>query len=193
MFLMACAIRMPAQDKKLYEDAFGEIQDMLSGRQPLNFKRSVFLYENAYSGGALSYKEYCRRIKGITDSINAFIDARGIRSNPNSGQYAIYSYMMEPSALNGNKQFMYDFTDIFGEKDWQPQFVTKLLRTKQGNCHSLPYLYKILAESMGVEAYLAMAPNHVYIKHKDNEGNWVNVELTNASFPAMHGSLQTAT
>ncbi len=62
-------------------------------------------------------------------------------------------------------------------------FVTKLLRTKKGNCHSLPYLFKILAESLGAEAYLALAPNHIYIKHKDSQGNWLNVELTNASFP----------
>ena len=62
-------------------------------------------------------------------------------------------------------------------------FVTKLLNTKTGNCHSLPYLYKILAEETKAEAFLALGPNHLYIKHKDDKGQWVNVELTNGTFP----------
>ncbi|OMP75685.1 MULTISPECIES: hypothetical protein [unclassified Chitinophaga] len=28
-----------------------------------------------------------------------------------------------------------------------------------------------------------LAPNHLYIKHIDEKGQWVNVELTNAGFP----------
>lgn len=48
---------------------------------------------------------------------------------------------------------------------------------------TLPYLYKILAEEIGAEAYLALAPNHLYIKHKDDKGLWVNLELTSGTFP----------
>jgi hypothetical protein len=60
-------------------------------------------------------------------------------------------------------------------------FVTKLLQTKKGNCTSFPYLYKIFANEIGAEAHLAFAPMHCYIKHKDEDGKWRNIELTNAS------------
>ena len=63
--------------------------------------------------------------------------------------------------------FGYDFKDVFGHKTQESLFVSKLLKTRKGNCHSLPYLYKILAEELGVDAHLALAPNHVYIKHKN--------------------------
>ena len=62
-------------------------------------------------------------------------------------------------------------------------FVTKLLKTHSGNCHSLPYLYKIICAEIGAKAYLALAPNHIYIKHQDETGQWTNVELTNPGFP----------
>lgn len=79
--------------------------------------------------------------------------------------------------------FNYDFEDYFGEKDWTKMFVTKLLATRKGNCHSLPYLYKILCEELGVSANLALAPNHIYIKHRSEKTGWYNTELTSAAFP----------
>jgi hypothetical protein len=46
----------------------------------------------------------------------------------------------------------------------------------------MPYLYKILANEMKVEAHIALVPMHIYIRHKDEEGKWWNVELTTGSF-----------
>jgi hypothetical protein len=97
--------------------------------------------------------------------------------------FAIFNYMMEPSKYNVQEKLKYDFEDLMGNKDWSKMFVTKLLKTKTGNCHSLPYLYKILSEELGAEAYLALGPNHIYAKHKDDKGQWVNIELTNGTFP----------
>ena len=81
--------------------------------------------------------------------------------------------------LNNNQVFKYDFNDFMGDKDWTNMFVTKVMKTKMGNCHGLPYYYKILANELNAEAYLAIAPNHMYIKHIDEKGKWVNIELTN--------------
>ena len=62
-------------------------------------------------------------------------------------------------------------------------FVSKLLETGKGNCHSLPYLYKILADELGIPCYLAFAPNHIYIKLFSEQTGWYNTELTSATFP----------
>ena len=58
-------------------------------------------------------------------------------------------------------------------------FVEKALATNSGQCHSLPLLYLILAEEIGANAQLAYSPSHSYIKFKDDNGKWHNVELTN--------------
>lgn len=60
--------------------------------------------------------------------------------------------------------------------------VSRLLKTKKGNCRALPYFYKILADEVGVEAFIAIAPMHCYVKHRDEQGNWWNLEMTTGSF-----------
>lgn len=57
-------------------------------------------------------------------------------------------------------------------------FVTKLINSHTGQCHSLPLLYLILCEKVGAEASLAFSPHHSYIKFKDRRNNWHNLELT---------------
>lgn len=92
-----------------------------------------------------------------------------LSSSPNHTQYQY-------------KPFRYDFDDFYGKKDYQNVFVSKLLRTHIGQCRSMPTLYKILAEEIGAESFLALGPNHLYIKHLDKQGKWVNIELTNGHF-----------
>ncbi|MFM7857280.1 MAG: hypothetical protein ACKO96_36515, partial [Flammeovirgaceae bacterium] len=156
---------------------------MLKGESPLDFKRAVFLTENAYYSNKLDYKEFCQRIDNIEIKLNQFMRDKGVVNHVMGKQFAIFNYMMEPSKYNENIRMNYDFEDLMGQKDRSKMFVTKLLNTNTGNCHSLPFLYKILAEEIKAEAFLVLGPNHVYIKHKDDKGLWVNVELTNSSFP----------
>jgi hypothetical protein len=84
----------------------------------------------------------------------------------------------------------YDFRDYRGEQDYRQMFVTKLLKTNTGQCHSLPLLYKILADEMNVKAYIAFAPNHSYIRHQDEKGHWYNLELTNGRYVTPHALME---
>jgi hypothetical protein len=172
-----------AQDKASYDLSFSEITKMLKGEEKLDFKRAVLLTENAFYSNKLDYKEFCKQIDNIEVQLNQFMRDKGVVTHVMGKQFAIFNYMMEPSKYNNNVRMAYDFEDLMGQKDRSKMFVTKLLKTKSGNCHSLPFLFKILAEEMRAEAYLALGPNHAYIKHKDDKGLWVNVELTNSSFP----------
>lgn len=79
--------------------------------------------------------------------------------------------------------YTYDFEDIEGKKEWSNMFVTKLLSTHKGNCHSLAYLYKILADEIGAKCWLSLAPNHIYIRNYSDKIGWYNTELTSNTFP----------
>lgn len=162
-----------------YECAYSEYLDMLEGRKSLDFKKAVFIYENTYQKGKLSYDDFSNYFSELAIKLKNFIKSKGISTYKTAGQYAIFSYMYEPSVLNNNQIFKYDFNDFMGDKDWTNMFVTKVMRTKTGNCHGLPYFYKIISNELGAESYLAIAPNHMYIKHIDEKGKWVNIELTN--------------
>jgi hypothetical protein len=149
---------------------------MLTDSIPLSFKRAVFVTENAYSNNQYSYQAFDENIKLLSKLCHKISAQNPITYNETDkeeiNKYAAVFRLMTDSVrfgLDSSKYFVtepyvYDFDDFWGEKRWEKMFVTKLLATHSGNCHSLPFLYKILCEELGAKAYLAMAPNHIYIK-----------------------------
>lgn len=183
--LFTVALHSTAQidNLKFYKAAFREQSQMLKGQKVIDFKRAVFLTENAYNSGKLDYQSFCNNITITGQQLKTLIKQRGLEKYKTSANWAVYTYMMDSIPLNNYKPFSYDFDDFMGKKDFTKMFVTKLMKTKSGNCHSLPTYYKILCEEIGGTAFLALAPNHLYIKHIDEKGQWTNLELTNAGFP----------
>ncbi|MEO1022789.1 MAG: hypothetical protein AAFW89_09600 [Bacteroidota bacterium] len=187
------AIAQTSPQEAHYEKAFYEISDLIRGNQK-SFKKAVFLVENAFYESQLSEEHFNNSIKIVADvvrSINAvkLIDYDGQDFEKVQTHAAIFKAMTDSVALIFGSDtlvtspFAYDFNDVFGQDDWTNMFITKLLGTNKGNCHSLPYLYKILAEELGETAYLSLAPNHIYIKLYNKQNGWYNTELTSASFP----------
>lgn len=184
LFIVILSIDAFSQNgKQYYIDAYKEQLEMLHDQKTIDFKRAVFISENAYYKGKLNYQAYCNDISDIGIKLKNLISQRGLEKYKTAGNWAAFSYMKDSSTINNFKPYIYDFDDFMGDKDWTKQFITKLMRTHTGNCHSLPYLYKILCEEIGVKASLALGPNHVYIKHIDENGRWNNVELTSGGFP----------
>lgn len=185
--------QMPNQ--YLYDEAFEKLSEMLEGKRELSFKDAVFTVENAYLGGILDTLFLNNRIDFLKNLCiekqkNGTLNYQE-RDKETVGKYAsLFSVMKDTTKLvNQNGElynhlpFEYDFEDVFGHNDWEKMFVSKLLGTHKGNCHSLPYLYKILAEEIGATAHLALSPNHVYIKHRSEKDGWYNTELTSGFFP----------
>ena len=169
-------------ENQYYNQAFQEMKYMLDGELPLDFKRAAFLIEWAYSEGKLDYNEFCFQITDLTTKIQQFIRQKGVQAYKTAPNYALFEFFTKPYSMNGNQPYTYDFEDFYGDKDYRSVFVTKLLETHKGQCRSLPMLYKILCDELQGESFLAMGPNHMYIKHLDEKGKWVNIELTNSNF-----------
>ena len=198
LFLLLIPILAGAQiaDKEtIYLRAYDELNAMLTGEQPISFKRAVYVSENAYLEGGLDYQLFENEIELLVN-VARFVKQYGVFDYNESDReivktyWAAFAAMKQPiplplddSSTIESVPLEYDFEDFFGEKDWTKMFVSKLLATRKGNCHSLPFLYKILVEELGEEAWLAMAPNHTYIKQKTEQTGWFNTELTSGQFP----------
>lgn len=165
-----------------------KINQMLSGAIPINLKQAIFETENAYLEGKLNYQKFD---KGIQDLINiaklkALQDGYNWK-NPQTRNIMLFRVMADTLKVKLPSQesyvtsypMRYDFEDYMGKKDWTKMFISKLLASKSGQCHSLPLLYLILCEETGTKANLAFSPSHTYAKFKDQSGNWHNLELTN--------------
>lgn len=167
---------------------------MLSGRSPLDFQKAVYLTENAYYNGGLDEKAF-------DDNINLYTSiCKGVMSNgaleytekdveAAMAQCAVFLFMTDTIRISvgnnlvGSIPFSYNHEDFAGQKDWPNMFVSTLFKTNMGNCHSLPYLYKMIMDKLGHESYLALAPNHIYIKVNNKKVGWYNIELTCGDFP----------
>jgi hypothetical protein len=167
--------------KYLFENAYTEIKQMLDGKKPISFKRAIFLTENAYNEGQLNEKWYNNKIDSIENACKAMIAAKGLTGKPTSGNWGIFGYMTQAVPYNNNQPYSYDI-DNFTSETPKSQLVYYLLKEKKGTCHSLPLLYLLLAQDLNAEAYLVLAPMHLFIKHKDQYGEWWNLELTGGGY-----------
>lgn len=186
---------IPKRNDRFYLEAFNELEQMLMNKTKMSFKRAVFVTENAYYNNTLVYRDYDDMIATLSKFAFQVSKQRKLNYNFTDSiriqKFAsVYTVMNDtlPISVSGNQiayhlPFHYDFDDFTGNRDWSKMFVTKLLSTHTGNCHSLPYLYKIIVEQMGETAYLALAPNHIYIKHWSKKDGWYNTELTSGTFP----------
>jgi len=166
----------------LYNAAYLEMSDMLDDKQPLSIKRAVFLAEWAYLDGKPDYEKYCNTIDSAAGFIKRFIRANEMEKYKTAKNMALIEYFFHPYSGNGHKPFTYDFNDVDGTEDFTSQFVIKVMQTHTGQCRSLPMYYRVLAEAVDAEAYIAYAPLHVFIRYRDEDNlfpeDWVNVELT---------------
>lgn len=174
-----------------FRNAFAEIDQMLKGEKQLNLKRAVFLTENAFWDNRMQFDWFEMGISGDIEIINSLLKQSGYdKENSTAKKWAIQQLMSDTIFLkddNGNVTYshlpyQYDFEDIWGKKDWTKQFVMKLTSSKKGQCHSMPLYYLILAEELGVEAWLSYSPSHSYIKVTDGKGNLLNYETTNGYY-----------
>jgi hypothetical protein len=154
-----------------YFRAADELYQMISGKIPMDLKRAVFLSENAYYNGTLNYPKYCAQISELVFVCKQILAQNGANIDNklacNAAIQRLFSDTVNYKDRNGNAArylpLTYDFSDVWGNDDYSKQCVTKLLKTRTGQCRSLPLLYLILASELNTPAYLALAPNHSYI------------------------------
>lgn len=182
-----------------FEKAYKEISDMLEGRKPYSLKRAVFLTEYAYDT-TLNYAQFERQIAKLVEIIGLEMKQKNIRHDDNIGKImAVFRFMADTVTVNHpalEKRITtypktYDFEDFYGMRDYRKMFVSKLIRTGKGQCHSLPLLFLILCQEINAKAYLSFSPQHCYVKFEDNNRNLHNIELTNQMFTTDQFILQS--
>lgn len=165
-----------------FEKAYQEIENMLNNKQPLSFKRAVFLTENLYFDEKLSYVDFENQLSEIVTILKNTIKQKKLDTFKTGANYAVFNYMYERTEQNYNTIYEYDFENFLEANDEISHLVMNLLKTHKGNCHSMPYLYKILCNELDAEAHISLAPMHLFIKHRDENGEWWNLETTSGTF-----------
>jgi hypothetical protein len=165
-------------------------QFLLLNPDSFSITKAVYLSESAYYGSPPPYGKFESSIKQGAELVKQILKKEGLSEKDNLAiNYAIQKlYSQENEFYDSStgrkylaKKLQYDFDDFLGEKDWTKMFVTKLLQTGAGQCHSLPLFYLCIAEQLHAKAYLSLSPNHSFIQYLDNRGNRYNFETTNGN------------
>ena len=175
-----------------YEQAYQEMANMLEGKETLSIKRTVFLAEWAFLDGALDYeKEFCKPLAKGADYLKRMIAVNHWEKYKTAKQIALCNFFFYPCSGNGQKHFEYDFSKEYPDDDWHYQLVSRTLRAHKGQCRSLPWTFKLYAEELGAQAFLAHAPRHCFITYRDDDNlfpeDWVNVETTTHQYQPTWG------
>ncbi len=96
---------------------------------------------------------------------------------------AVRKVIYEPGLWNGKRVFAYDHDDPLG-KSVNNKLLPTYLKTRRGNCVTMPALFVILADRLGVDVTLSTAPLHLFVKYRDEAGRWINLETTSGANPA---------
>ena len=174
-----------------YQKSFSQINDMLIGKTKLSFNNAIYYMEAAYGSSYLDYSEYQKSISQSADFIKKWLQQNNIPLVPQNIHYAIQQFMGDtmsvtiklPDQKKESKTithlpFKYDYEDYMGKNDYRNYFATKCLATGTGQCSSMPDVYLLLCEALGVKGYKTFAPFHSFIKYKNQNGKLVNYEPT---------------
>lgn len=101
---------------------------------------------------------------------------------PTEVMTALGQVIYEPGRWNDNHPFSYDLDDPLGTNK-QNKLVSTYLRTRKGNCVSMPTLLIVLGQKLGLDMTLSQAPQHEFARLRDVNGRWLNIEATSPGSP----------
>jgi regulator of sirC expression with transglutaminase-like and TPR domain len=93
---------------------------------------------------------------------------------------ALRFHLYQPNPWNGNRPFQYDLDDPFGTR-LRNKLLPTYLANRKGNCVSMPLLFIILGQKLGIDVTASTAPNHVFVKYRDTDGKLYNLETTSGA------------
>jgi regulator of sirC expression with transglutaminase-like and TPR domain len=90
-------------------------------------------------------------------------------------------YLYEAGTWNNYQPYQYDFNDPKGTQIKNKLLPTYLV-TKKGNCVSMPLLFIVLGQRLGIDVTASTAPTHVLVKYTDSKtGQTYNLETTSGA------------
>jgi hypothetical protein len=175
----------------IYDSIYNQLKLILENNSKKSFFNAVLLVENNYDNDTYDYNSNLENIYDVVISklSSSFVKYYFKDSTNYKINASICSILKDTTKFNlgdtiiSVPPFTFNHSDPLGKKDITNSFVSKLLATHQGNCRSLTYLYKILADQFGAKCWIALAPGHMYIKNYSEKIGWYNTELTSGTFP----------
>lgn len=93
------------------------------------------------------------------------------------------TFLYAPGAWNDHEPFQYSKTDPQGVR-FKNRLLSNYIKTREGNCITMPILMAILGDRIGLDMKLALAPRHMVIRYTNEAGETVTLEATDRGLPS---------
>ena len=113
----------------------------------------------------------------VADLISAARNFAGPRASVGAQFDAVRKVLYEPGPWNDNRPFAYDQSDPLGAKV-QHKLLSEYLKTRLGNCVTMPTLFMIVGRGIGLHLTLTDAPLHMLVRYTHAGLPTLNVEAT---------------
>lgn len=98
--------------------------------------------------------------------------------------HVLRKYLYEKGEWNNHQIHLYDFEDPLGTKIAN-KMLSNYIASKRGNCISMPFLFIILGDKLGLNVRASTAPLHYLVKFTEDETNRTyNLETTSGANPS---------
>ncbi len=122
-----------------------------------------------------------KQIDSMAMQVRAML--RGVPSD-NEKLHALRTYLYEKGSWNSYQPYGYDFDDPLG-KSIRNKLLTQYLSSKKGNCVTMPLLFVMLGQRLGLDVTISTVPLHLFVKYTDRvSGTTFNLETTSGAHPA---------
>lgn len=102
--------------------------------------------------------------------------------SPTSKAIALQRFIYNAGSWNGERAFEYDLDDPLGSNP-NNKLLAAYLSSRKGNCVTMPFLFIILGQRLGIDVTASTAPNHLFVKFRNELGLWINLEATSGASP----------
>lgn len=126
---------------------------------------------------SINVENTLKQLEAMTEAIRA-----GFPTNASSRDKleVLRSYVYKAGPWNGHRPFQYDLSDPYGS-DIRNKLLSTYLATRKGNCISMPFLFIVLGQKLGIDLTASTAPLHVFVKYRDEAGTHYNLEATSGA------------
>lgn len=160
-----------------HEPAFGDVQRLLA--QPddaVDFATAKITIDRLIDP-SVDADAVMQELDQLT---HAIASRTPVGLKPRERMDILLSTLYTAGPWNDQHPFTYDLDDPFG-RDPRNKLLATYLRTRKGNCVSMPSLVVILGQRAGLIVTLADAPEHTLVKFADGQ-SWLNVEATSGGY-----------
>ncbi|TPN00878.1 hypothetical protein FKO01_50280 [Mesorhizobium sp. B2-3-3] len=169
------------------------VADHLPTSNPATFVRSLLESETDFGRAKLAVDKFIgpsvdeaavlAEIDGMVATINKMLGTLppDTASTSMEKMKALRTFLYEGGWWNNGRPFQYDLSDPYGQQPGA-QLLSNYLVTRKGNCVSMPMLFLVLGERLGLKLTLSTAPLHVFVKFTDDAtGKTWNLETTSGA------------